>query len=230
MTFTLNLLPKMKIWLIGLVLMVLLSCKSDQQTTHQQAPSATEPSSPDQQGPIIDNWRLRRGEIKWSASKVGGIHHGTIQMKGGELMVHDGTLLSGRFEIDMTTLRNVDLQGEQKEKLEKHLRSADFFDIDNHPVATFQLTVVSPLPVVPNSTHQCIGDLTIKGLSYSVNVPATINITDALLTARTPSFQINRNAWNISYRSVLLGTLPDLIIDDEITLSLSFDASPDRSI
>ena len=48
-----------------------------------------------------------------------------------------------------------------------HLRSADFFDVGNHPTATFASTSVSPRG---GSDYAVTGDLTIAGVTRSVDL------------------------------------------------------------
>src|SRR5688572_11619432 len=83
--------------------------------------------------------------MEWVGKKVTGQHNGTISLSSGEVKVEHGTLVGGTFEINMTTLANSDLQGEYKGKLETHLKSDDFFGVEKHPKAKFEITSVTPI-------------------------------------------------------------------------------------
>jgi polyisoprenoid-binding protein YceI len=48
-----------------------------------------------------------------------------------------------------------------------HLRSADFFDVDNHPEATFKSTLIEPLS---EDKFRVTGDLTIRGTTQSITL------------------------------------------------------------
>ncbi|HEX2381529.1 MAG TPA: YceI family protein [Acidimicrobiales bacterium] len=48
---------------------------------------------------------------------------------------------------------------------DNHLRSADFFDVDQYPTITFRSTLVRALP---NATWEVAGDLTVHGTTRSV--------------------------------------------------------------
>lgn len=58
------------------------------------------------------------------------------------------------------------------DKLDEHLRSADFFDVANHPQITFTSTGVT---VDGSSTAKVAGDLTIKGVTKPVTLDVKIN-------------------------------------------------------
>lgn len=53
-----------------------------------------------------------------------------------------------------------------------HLRGSNFFDTDNHPQATFRSTSIS---ANEDGTFDVTGDLTIKGITRSVTLDATLN-------------------------------------------------------
>lgn len=56
------------------------------------------------------------------------------------------------------------------ERRDKHLRSADFFDVEKHPEIVFQSTAVEK---VSDTTYDVTGDLTIHGVTKSVTLPVT---------------------------------------------------------
>ena len=54
---------------------------------------------------------------------------------------------------------------------DNHLRSADFFDVEHHPVATFHSTHVEPLG---EDRLRVTGDLTIRGVTKPVTLDVTV--------------------------------------------------------
>ena len=56
------------------------------------------------------------------------------------------------------------------ESRDKHLRSADFFDVEKFPVITFKSTSVDPKT---NEKFDVTGDLTIHGVTKRVTLPVT---------------------------------------------------------
>mgnify|MGYP001582033147 FL=1 len=58
------------------------------------------------------------------------------------------------------------------EEFNGHLRGSNFFDTDNHPQATFKSTRIA---ANEDGTFDVTGDLTIKGITKSVTLDATLN-------------------------------------------------------
>lgn len=73
----------------------------------------------------------------------------------------DPTTGKGRVEIDAAS---IDTGNEQRDT---HLRSADFFDVENHPKIVFESRSVRPAGA---DTFEIEGDLTIKGITKPVTV------------------------------------------------------------
>ncbi|MDF0531524.1 YceI family protein [Tsukamurella sp. 8F] len=87
-------------------------------------------------------------------SKVRG-QFGTFS--GTITVAADGTA-SATAEVDVTS---VDTRNEQRDA---HIRTADFFDAENHPKATFVSTAVTP----KGSDYVLAGELTIRGTTRPV--------------------------------------------------------------
>ena len=162
--------------------------------------------------------------INWAGTKlVGGGHEGTINITDGKLAIAGGNIVGGMFTIDMNTLTCTDLEEDGgKGKLEGHLKSADFFDVENHGIATFEIASVSPATDTEGISHNITGNLTMKGQARSITIPANVTMTDGMLKASAPDFVIDRTEWGIEYGSD--GSIADLakdkVINDNIGLSL----------
>jgi polyisoprenoid-binding protein YceI len=166
-------------------------------------------------------------KINWTATKVGGGHNGTIAIESGKLMTSNGNLVAGQFNLDMKSIVVMDLQGEKKQDLEGHLNSGDFFESDKFPEGSFTITSVQEADGQnADITHNITGNLTLKGQTKSVTIPANVVITDNIVSAVTPPFNINRTEWGINYGSGVIGTAADKIIHDEIGLVINLQAMP----
>lgn len=166
--------------------------------------------------------------VTWEGSKlIGGGHEGTIPVTMGELQTSNDQLVGGMFTLDITRLQNSDLDGEGKGKLEGHLKSADFFDVAQHPTATFEITKVTPVEGQSDYNYDVTGNLTLKGTSRSITIPAMITMDGNEVTASTPDFVIDRTEWGMQYGSGsgAVELAQDKIINDEVGLNLTLVAS-----
>ena len=212
-----------RLFIILIGLTVSIACNN---APSGQKVEASDPSQIAQaQDMSAETYHIASGQINWTASKPTTQHLGTIEITGGSLTAKGNEILDGSFEVDMNSITNIDLDEESgKSKLEGHLKSADFFDAANHPKATFSITKATGASEQAMVTHLVTGNLSIKGISKSVTIPANISfVGDKILTA-TPAFTIDRTEWDIKYNSGLLGTIPDKLIHDEVSLVVTFEA------
>ncbi len=156
--------------------------------------------------------------IMWTGTKLAGPHTGTLNVSTGTVNVKDGKVTGGKFFIDMGSLTVTDLEaGKGKEKLEGHLKSADFFDVANNPEATFEITAVEGGNVT--------GNLTMMGVTKSITFPADIKAPAGGVSVKTPNFTINRTDWGLKYGSAsFFDGLKDKAINDEIGLQIRLRA------
>lgn len=166
--------------------------------------------------------------IKWEGYKPGKYsHYGTINVQAGKIAVNNGVIEGGSFIIDMNSLTDLDVEDpERKAKLEGHLKSGDFFEVEKYPTATFNIVKVEPLEGNADATHKITGNLTMKDITKSVEIPARVVVQDGALMATTPEFVINRTDWNVSFNSGLLGAVGDALIADDVKLMIELSAGP----
>jgi len=153
--------------------------------------------------------------VHWTGRKVSGQHHGDVQIKSGTLTVEEGKLVGGNFVIDLTTIANHDLDGEYKGKLEGHLKSADFFDVDNHPEASFEITNVQDGAAAGDVVIS--GNLTIRGVTKNITFEAQVEEVSDTSVKAMADFNIAREDWGVNYA----GQADDLIskeINFKVTL------------
>ena len=165
--------------------------------------------------------------IEWTGAKLtGDSHSGRISMSKGELSVQDGNIVGGSFELDMNSISNTDQEpGKGKEKLEGHLKSGDFFEVEKFPTGSFEIVSSTPVEGNPEVSHNITGNLTLKGITKSVSIPVKVALNDGNLGAKTPSFTIDRTEWDVKFNSGLLGTAKDKIINDQVGLVISLIAN-----
>lgn len=177
-------------------------------------------------------------EVVWIGTKVTGYHVGEVQVDSGALIIKQGNIAGGNFNLDMTSITTTGPSTSQKEwddKLTEHLKSGDFFDVTNYPNATFVITDVKPHTgtvseendprqedinkyKVTNPTHIVSGNLTLKNVTKNIQFPARVTITGNTVEA-VAKFNIDRKQWELTYPGK-----PDDLIRDEIHLGISLVA------
>ena len=82
-----------------------------------------------------------KSSIKWIGKELTtSQHYGSLQFDSGTLRFEDEKPHSGKFVVDMTTIKDNDLPEGTAERLEGHLKSDDFFSVTKHPKATLTIT------------------------------------------------------------------------------------------
>lgn len=168
--------------------------------------SGTPNAAGDQVLPLADDT-----EVKFVASKVTRSHNGGFRKVTGSVTVpKDDDLTKARIDvtIDMKSTYADD------EKLTGHLMSPDFFDTEKYPTSTFKSTAITKT----DGAYLVTGDLTLHGVTKSLNIPADININAGQLTAKS-EFKIDRKLFNIIYPGK-----PDDLIRDEVVISFDIKA------
>lgn len=161
--------------------------------------------------------------VRWNGKKVlvPSKHTGTISIAEGQLNLEKGLLKSGSFTLDMPSITDEDLQGESKAKLEGHLKSADFFDVEQFPTAKL---VIESSKELSGNEYQLSGKLTIKGVTQPVEFKAAATMEDGTLKTQA-AIEIDRTLWNVKYGSgKFFEGLGDKVIDDKIGFDISLVA------
>ena len=166
---------------------------------------------------MVNNLDLTTSVMTWKGTKPTGSHNGIVSFTSGGMVVENGVLKEGEFVIDMSTIKNLDMAGsEGAGKIEKHLKAPDFFDVALYPSSKFVITSV--LQVEGNMT--VTGNLTIKDVTKSITIPATVSTTDGITTFKSELFNIDRADFNVKYGSKRwIEGLKDKFIDDLVEMS-----------
>lgn len=170
--------------------------------------------------------------VRWSgAKKMDTKHTGLVSISEGNLAFEGANLKAGSFTIDMNSITNEDLTEETgQSKLIGHLKSGDFFMVEQFPTAKFEITNVEALPDGSEGTHKISGNLTIKDQTHGISFPAVITNNESAVTA-TAKFEINRNEWGIVWggskesNQGVLDFLKDNLLKDEIGFEINLVAN-----
>jgi len=169
--------------------------------------------SPD--GPDAPNTRLELTEdriyrvdtdqsfIEWSGRNANTRHSGTIAIRSGEVTVKGGAI-SGTFDINMKSIKNTNLEGNELQPvLISHLNSDDFFFTKVFPAAGFSFSgaKITEEPFLTSPNCQINGTLELRGIKAEQQFKATVNRTADNGLAAEAHFDIDRTNWRIIYGS-----------------------------
>ena len=142
-------------------------------------------------------------QVEWAGRNPNTRHIGTVDIAKGVIDIKDGTI-TGRVEIDMTTIHNINLEGDESQPvLEAHLQSDDFFFTKMFPKAIFTVKDAKRLEpgwlTAPN--YHVNGELNLRGVSAELEFDATVaRIDDGNLIVEA-HFDIDRTRWKVIYGS-----------------------------
>jgi len=160
-----------------------------------------------------------------SHAKVGfEVAHMVISNVDGRFSKFDGTLTLGKKVSDMKIEANIDVNSINTDdaEREKHLKSADFFDVEKFPKITFVSTSVSGT----ENKLKIKGKLTIKNTTKEVVLDGKITkaIKDPWGNTRlaiSGKTKINRQDFGLSFNKVAeFGP----VVGDEVSINISTEA------
>lgn len=159
-----------------------------------------------------------QSKIEWVGKKVTGSHNGTIDIKHGELVINDNTIVGGNFVVDMKSLKILDVTDPATNaQFAGHLASDDFFSIQDFPEASFEVTSVS--------SNRILGNLTIKDITHPVEFDAHVIVHGETLTA-VARIVIDRTRYAIKFRSgSFFQNLGDTLIYNDFELNVNLTAT-----
>ncbi|MEM1415771.1 MAG: YceI family protein [Myxococcota bacterium] len=152
-------------------------------------------------------------KIEFTGSKVTGSHDGGFREFAGTITLDPAAPTNSVIDV---TIQTASLFADDP-RLQGHLQSDEFFDVENIPTATFKSTRIAD-GGAGEATHTITGELTLHGVTKTISFPATVAVSDAQVTA-TSEFAINRKDFEITYPG-----MPDDLIRDEVVIRLDLRA------
>jgi polyisoprenoid-binding protein YceI len=138
----------------------------------------------------------------------------------GTIRLDEGDLSRSRVEV---AIRAISIDTGEPDR-DKHLRSADFFEVDKYPTLTFQSTAIQPRG---QDMFDVSGDLTIHGVTRRVTLAASF-----LGKAKDPSgneklafegeLTLNRKDFGLYWNAAL--ETGGFLVGDEVKVLLSIQA------
>ena len=170
----------------------------------------------EQATPIVNQNNL----ITWTGRKVGGMHTGTLTITDKSLKFENDSIV-GSFTADMNSIVCTDIENEEKNAyLVEHLKDEDFFAVEQNPSASF---VVISSQKVEEGYYKVTGNLTIKGITNSIEFPVSIQKNESNELNVSGSFAFDRTQYGISYNSKsILGAVAGKFIYDEVEIEFDW--------
>jgi polyisoprenoid-binding protein YceI len=128
----------------------------------------------------------------------------------------DGTSARGTVKV-----ASIDTREPQRDA---HLRSPDFFEVDQYPEISFQSTAIRP---VDEDSFEIEGDLTIHGVTRSLTLEAEVEGTETdpqgnPRVGLSASAQINRSDYEMKF-NMALGS-GNVVVSDKVKILLEISA------
>jgi len=142
-------------------------------------------------------------QVEWAGRNPNTRHFGTVDIVKGVIDSKNNTI-TGTVEIDMNTIHNNNLEGDELQPvLESHLKSDDFFFTKMFPKAVFTIKEAKRIEpgwlTVPN--YHVKGELNLRGVSSELEFDATVGLIDDGELAVEAHFDMDRTRWNVIYGS-----------------------------
>ncbi len=158
-------------------------------------------------------------QVQFSVKHMGiSTVRGTFEQFGGTIDEENGEVTSVNVELSVASLNTGSAQRDG------HLKSADFFDVETHPTATFALTRF----VRKGDAVTAEGELTIRGVTHPVTLQGEIGgpskdpwgneKVSASLTGK-----ISRKDWGLTWNVAL--EAGGVLVSDDVKLSIEVQAS-----
>jgi polyisoprenoid-binding protein YceI len=133
--------------------------------------------------------------LSWEGKKLYNPDHkhtGNVMFSEGSITTEDGVITAANFVVDLKTTVPTDETPEEKRGyLIGHLMSADFFAVDS-------LGNTATLEVSSIENNMLKGDLTVMGLTKSIEIPVTVAISAETVTING-TFEVNMAQFGVAF-------------------------------
>ena len=212
----------------------LFSCQNDSQTEITKPGDKPKPKVDTLKMPEVGmegagTFDVYEGQLSWIGKEEGQLYGATVRVSGGELSANKGFLLQGKIDFDMGSFAVTSGVAEANRKaLETKIKGATFLNAAKYPVATFAFKEVLPSSI-PAFNAVLEGEMTLRGKSLVLNIPAKVTATAAECTVESVSFGLNAANWGMKMpggKDNKAGDTPGQLSSDNISVTLSLKAKP----
>jgi polyisoprenoid-binding protein YceI len=154
------------------------------------------------------------------------VRHMAVSKVRGRLSKFEGTLVLAENPADSKASVTVDATSvdTRDETRDAHLRTNDFFDVENHPTWTFESTSIKP---EGGTEFKVDGDLTIRGVTRPVTLDVTLEgvVKDPYGNHRvgfSATTSINREDFDVSFGAVM--EAGGLVVAKKVDIQIELEA------
>lgn len=198
------------------LLLLVSGCNTDPGKGKTQAVAAAPVEAPAAAAPVdavAAKWQINadNSSIEFVGAKISDTHEGSFKDFSGQVEIteNDPTKSKVSLEIKIASLAI------EPPKLAGHLISADFFDVEKFPTATFESTSITK--TAKEGEFTVTGNLTLRGVKKSISFPAQLKASDTNVSADA-EFAIQRKDFGIVYPG-----MPDDLIKDNVLIRLKLN-------
>ena len=156
-------------------------------------------------GQLAGSWTLdaTESQVRLNTRHTWGLLplHGVFRQVTGSGTVTANGEVSGILTV---AAASVDTKNSTRDK---HLRSADFFDVANHPDITFAADAVTPA----DAGVQVTGSLTVRGNTRPASFDATVSSTDGQVSL-DGELQVNRSDFGLTWNKLGIAPMDNTIV------------------
>jgi polyisoprenoid-binding protein YceI len=154
------------------------------------------------------------------------VRHMAVSKVRGRLSKFDGTIDIAEDPVDSKVSLTIDATSvdTRDENRDNHLRTNDFFDVENHPTWTFTSTAIA---AAGPTEWKVTGDLTIRGVTRPVTLDVTLEgvVKDPYGNHRvgfSASTEINREDFDVSFGAVM--EAGGLVVAKKVGIEIELEA------
>jgi len=164
---------------------------------------------------------LAESKVAWIGTMLNvKAHTGTIGIQNASLTLKGSEVTAGEIVIDMNAITtdesdtNFDEEkGQTREALIGHLKSADFFDVENNPTAKFVISNVKE--------GSASGTLTIRGVSHEETVENLEIVEENGMVKVKGDLTFDRQKYDVAFDT----GAKDMVLSNEINLNIELVAA-----
>jgi polyisoprenoid-binding protein YceI len=145
---------------------------------------------------------------------------GTFDQFDGVIEANPEDLTDAKIEITMDA-SSINTRNEDRDN---HLRSGDFFDVENHPNLTF---VATDIKNTGGNNYDVTGDLTIRGTTKPVTLDVTFEgqskdpMSGATVAGFSGKTKISREEFGLTWNAAV--ETGGVLVGDEVTITFELE-------